>query len=229
MSVPLTEAGWKAVATKFKIKDNGLDKALTDYQKLPADGPAKVGYDKYLDLSDKRTKSLKEVQRFAGALLKTKEAAANKDVAKYLKDLDAACVSEEQATAKGMAEVQTQVKKNDQEAKAREDFLKHPDPKNLKIVYDIGYNDGATGDKNLSQYFAKWPPYQAKYIEGYRDGQQKVKLAVGAGAGNQGPSMSSVSKEEVERAKQYAADKARRKAFIQYLNEWWNTTLPEDM
>jgi hypothetical protein len=37
MSKYLTESGWKAVVLKFKVADNGLQKALAGYEKLPAD------------------------------------------------------------------------------------------------------------------------------------------------------------------------------------------------
>ena len=33
----LTESGWKATASKFKIKDNGLQRALAAYEKLDDD------------------------------------------------------------------------------------------------------------------------------------------------------------------------------------------------
>jgi hypothetical protein len=41
--------------------------------------------------------------------------------------------------------------------------------------------------------------------------------------------MGPISKEQVERNEQYTRDRARRKEFIQYLNEQWGTVLPEDM
>jgi hypothetical protein len=224
MSVALTEAGWKTVASKFKIKDNGLDKALSDYQKLPLDHAPKLGYDKFLEVSDKRSKALKEVQRLAASLLKEKPVAANKDVTKYLKDLDAACVSEEKVLAKDIADVQAEVKKNEKDAADREEARKHPDPKMLEVFYHLGYNDGRSLKSNQGRLFANAPPFQAKYNEGYNDGR-KIQFV----PANQGPSMSPISKEDEERSKQYTKDKARRKEFVKYLNEWWGTVLPEDM
>jgi hypothetical protein len=241
MSVALTEAAWKTVATKFKIKDNGLGKALSDYQKIPTDGAPKVGNDKYLEFSDKRIKALKEVQRLDGALSKAKEVAANKDVGKYLKDLDTACVAEEQATSKQVAEVQDRVKKEKDDDAALEKAMKNPDSKMLKIVFDIGYDDGYKGERNVSGLFAKSPPLLSKYVEGYNRGKKAAdddcKVGGSGGAAidlskvgqNQGPSMRSISKEEMERAKEYDRQRAARKEFIKYLNDQWGFVLPEDM
>lgn len=70
-----TEQGWKAVASKHKIKDNGLLKALIDYQKLAE------------DQYDGRLAAAALVSKLAGALRKDKQVAANTSVVKYLADL----------------------------------------------------------------------------------------------------------------------------------------------
>ena len=41
--------------------------------------------------------------------------------------------------------------------------------------------------------------------------------------------MKAISKEDEDRYKAYARRKQARKEFIQYLNEWWGTRLPEDL
>jgi hypothetical protein len=136
----LTEAGWKAVALKYKIKDNGLQKALADYEKLPLDGAPLIGYAKFIEVSEKRDKALKEVQRLVGLLLKAKEVADNKDATKYLKDVDAACHSEDLAISKEIAEVKEQEKKA-----AAAAAKAHPDPKMLSTAFNIGLDDGLNG------------------------------------------------------------------------------------
>jgi len=74
----LTQSGWKSISDKFKIKDNGLQRALAAYEKLD-----ETKYDECL-------KCLPSIQNLAAALRKTKEVAASKDTSKYLSDLMAA-------------------------------------------------------------------------------------------------------------------------------------------
>lgn len=83
----LSDAGWKAVATKFKIKDNGLQRALADYQKLPEE--------KY----DERLKCIGLVCQHAAGLTKAKDAAAQSEVVKYLDTVADAADSEKSAIA----------------------------------------------------------------------------------------------------------------------------------
>jgi peptidoglycan hydrolase-like protein with peptidoglycan-binding domain len=71
----LTESGLKAILSKHKIKDNGLQKALAAYDKLQDDA-----HDECLD-------QLAQIGKLATALKKAKEAAANKAVVDYLEDL----------------------------------------------------------------------------------------------------------------------------------------------
>src|SRR6266699_2354330 len=68
----LTESGWKAISTKFKVKDNGLLRALWTYEKLSD------------DKFDERLKAIVQVAALAGSLRRAKEVAALPEVAKYL-------------------------------------------------------------------------------------------------------------------------------------------------
>jgi hypothetical protein len=87
----LTENAWKAVAAKFKVKDNGLQRALASYEKLHDDQLAE------------RLKALESVDRFAGTLKKTKEVAAVPEVVKYLAEVLGAVDAEQREIAKARA------------------------------------------------------------------------------------------------------------------------------
>src|ERR1043165_9123506 len=89
----LTEAGWKTTAAKFKIKDNGLQRALADYQKVDDDD------------HDGQIEAIEEITKLATTLKKTKEVAAASAVAKYLGDLlgTAECQQREVGKAKAIA------------------------------------------------------------------------------------------------------------------------------
>jgi len=79
----LTESGWKATAEKCKVKDNGLQRALSAYEKLDDDE------------HDDRLKAIASVSQLAGALKKVKEVTAVPEVVKYLTDLISVTQSEE--------------------------------------------------------------------------------------------------------------------------------------
>src|SRR6266481_4521036 len=70
----LTEKGWKDLlaSCKGKIKDNGLQRALWAYEKLPED--------KY----DERLKRIVDVAAFAGNLRRAKDVSALPDAVKYV-------------------------------------------------------------------------------------------------------------------------------------------------
>jgi hypothetical protein len=74
----LTENGWKTMVQKFKVKDNGLQKALSVYEKLADD---KV---------EERLKAIAAVTQLANVLKKAKEVAPLPDAVKYLTNLLAA-------------------------------------------------------------------------------------------------------------------------------------------
>jgi hypothetical protein len=71
----LTENGWKVIVQKFKVKDNGLQKALAAYEKLDE---AKFA---------ERLKAIAAVAQLATNLQKAREIAALKDVDNYLDEM----------------------------------------------------------------------------------------------------------------------------------------------
>ena len=74
----LSENGWKAVSLKFKVKDNGLQKALANYEDTDEQ-----------DL-DGRLKCVATVSQLAGALKKGKDGPRAPEVAKYLANVTSA-------------------------------------------------------------------------------------------------------------------------------------------
>src|SRR5579859_1249935 len=108
----LTENSWKAVAAKFKIKDNGLQKALAIYEKLDE------------EKFDERTKAVGGISQFVAALKKDKATAAIPDVVKHLTNVASAAAAEqtEIAKAKAIAEksAAAAAKKADEAAKQGE-------------------------------------------------------------------------------------------------------------
>ena len=87
----LTENGWKAIALKFKVKDNGLQKALTAYERLDETE------------HDLRLKGITSICQLAVALKKDKAVATLADVTKYLTSLVAAAEDEKGELAKAKA------------------------------------------------------------------------------------------------------------------------------
>jgi len=77
----LTENGWKAVAQKSKIKDNGLQRALAAYERIDDDE------------HEDRLKAIATVNQLAGSLGRSKEVAAVPAVVNYLDDLLSAAES----------------------------------------------------------------------------------------------------------------------------------------
>jgi peptidoglycan hydrolase-like protein with peptidoglycan-binding domain len=88
MGNPLTESGLKAVLTKHKIKDNGLQKALAAYAKLDDNA------------HDDCLSGIAQVSKLAEALKKSKEVKSNDDVTDYLDEVLAAASSEEKDVEK---------------------------------------------------------------------------------------------------------------------------------
>src|SRR5580765_3545296 len=87
----LTESGWKATASKYKIKDNGLQRALAAYEKLDDDE------------HDDRIEGIDSVSKLAGALKRAREVAAAPDVVEYLDDVIDAAESEKREITKAKA------------------------------------------------------------------------------------------------------------------------------
>ena len=92
----LGDAGWKDLASKNKLKDNGLAKSL---EKLK-----RVGDDDH----DDQAKILEEVVRLAAALKKDKAVAAAPAVVKYLGEVQGDADSAQREVAKSRAEQQTE-------------------------------------------------------------------------------------------------------------------------
>ncbi len=90
----LTESGLKAILSKHKIKDNGLQKALATYDKLDDDA------------HDDCLQTIAQISKLAAALKKVKDVAANKAVAEYLEDLMDAADSQEKEVAKEKADAE---------------------------------------------------------------------------------------------------------------------------
>jgi hypothetical protein len=87
----LTENGWKAIAVKSKVKDNGLQRALAAYEKLDEDE------------HEDRIKGISTVSQLAGALKRAREVAAAPEVGDYLDDVVGAAESEKREIIKAKA------------------------------------------------------------------------------------------------------------------------------
>jgi hypothetical protein len=113
----LTESGWKGLALKFKVKDNGLLRALGNYEKIPDH--------KYAE----RLKAIASVSQLGSSLQKDAHVADVPIVCRYLDDvIDAAdeeegeiskakALAEKSAKAEAMAEkdADAETKKREQE------------------------------------------------------------------------------------------------------------------
>src|SRR5215467_5677886 len=87
----LTENGWKTVAQKSKIKDCGLQRALSAYERLDDDQHAE------------KLKAVAAVIQVATAQKKAKDAATVPDIAKYLTNLIAAAQAEQRELTQAKA------------------------------------------------------------------------------------------------------------------------------
>jgi hypothetical protein len=103
----LSDTGWKDIATKSKVKDNGLLKALEKLKRLGDDD------------HDEATKVLDEIGKLAGLLRKDKAVAAVPAAAKYIAELPGEAQSVAREIAKAKAEHEkAQKAKADAEKKA---------------------------------------------------------------------------------------------------------------
>src|SRR5215470_12812142 len=84
----LTQNGWRAVVQKYKVKDNGLLRALADYENVDEKDHAE------------KLKAVAKVNQLAANLEKVKEVAANKPVMEYLDDVQDAADEEQRELAK---------------------------------------------------------------------------------------------------------------------------------
>ena len=107
----LSDAGWKDVAAKSKVKDNGLLKALEKLKRLGDDD------------HDETTKVLDEVGKLAGLLKKDKAVAATPAAAKYVAEV----IGEAQAAARDVAKAKAE---HDKAQKAKAEAEKKAAAKN---------------------------------------------------------------------------------------------------
>ena len=92
----LTENGWKTIALKSKVKDNGLGKALAAYEHLEE------------TKHDERLQRIAVIGQLAVALKKAKEVAPLAEVAKYLSSLITAAEAEKSELNKAKAQAAKQ-------------------------------------------------------------------------------------------------------------------------
>jgi hypothetical protein len=101
----LTEKGWKATAAKYKVKDNGLERALALYEKLEQEEVTE------------RLKATASIAQLAGSLKKLKEISGLPEVTKYLSDLSNAAESSRKQLEVAAAKAATEVKEREAQQK----------------------------------------------------------------------------------------------------------------
>ncbi len=87
----LAPNAWKAIAAKCKVQNNDLQQALAEYDKLEDEE------------HDDLLECIADIKSAAAAYKKSKEAAANKDLVKYLTDVLSAADSEQRDVSKDKA------------------------------------------------------------------------------------------------------------------------------
>src|SRR5882724_8075140 len=92
----LMESGWKTLASKWKVKDNGLQRTLAAYENLE-----EKDY-------DERLKTITAISKLADALTKNDYVADVPVVSKYLDQVVDAADSEQREIAKEKAQAQKQ-------------------------------------------------------------------------------------------------------------------------
>jgi hypothetical protein len=113
----LSDAGWKDVAAKAKVKDNGLLKSLEKLKRLGDDD------------HDETTKVLDDVGKFAALLKKDKAVAATPAVAKYVAEV----IGEAQAAARDVAKAKAEHDKAQKKANADDEDEATPDLLTTKL------------------------------------------------------------------------------------------------
>ena len=103
----LSDGGWKDVASKNKIKDNGLLKILMEHKRLDQ------------DKHDDVLASLEQIIKLSSSLKKSKEVASASGAAKYIADLSDAAETDRRAVLKAKAEADKKGK-TDADAAKRE-------------------------------------------------------------------------------------------------------------
>ena len=97
----LSERGWKDLAQKFKLKDNGLQRALSVYEKLPQEKHAE------------RLKTIGSVCALAGNLKRAPDVAAIPRAANYLADVVSAAESDRKQIQAAAAKANAEAKKRE--------------------------------------------------------------------------------------------------------------------
>ena len=103
----LSDSGWKDLASKNKIKDNGLLKVLADHKRLAED--------KHDDVLD----SLDEILKLATQLKKAKDVAAAPGAAKYVAEVIDAAESDRRVAIKAKADADKANAKAEADKKAK--------------------------------------------------------------------------------------------------------------
>jgi hypothetical protein len=88
MNKALMENGWQSVVRKYKIKDNGLQRALGTYEDADEDDHAE------------QLKGIAKINQLAVALQRDRDIAGNKDVMDYLDDIQDAADAEQKEISK---------------------------------------------------------------------------------------------------------------------------------
>ena len=94
----LSDKAWKDLASKNKVKDNGLLKALADYRRLDDDEHGEV------------LECLDEIVKLGTKLQKAKDVSADVSVVEYLSDMLDAAESDQRVVTKAKAEADKEAK-----------------------------------------------------------------------------------------------------------------------
>jgi hypothetical protein len=140
MSKILAESGLKAVLSKHKIKDNGLQKALASYEKLDDNA------------HDDCLTGIAQVSKLATALKKVKEVASNKDVASYLEDLISAAQSEEKDVEKARSAAAKQDAATQKNAQKKEEEEEEENGDEENEAEDEEEEEGDYGERLLTAF-----------------------------------------------------------------------------
>ena len=108
VSKALSDSGWKDVAAKNKIKDNGLLKLLADHKRIDE------------SKHDEAIASLDQIVKLAAQLKKAKDVGAAAAAAKYVNEIADAAEADRRAVLKAKAEAEKKAKAEAEAAKKQE-------------------------------------------------------------------------------------------------------------
>jgi len=152
----LTENGWKAIIAKNRIKDNGLQRALADYQKADEDDHAA------------QLKGIAKINQLAAALQKNKDLEGNNAVINYLDDVQEAADAEQREIAK----TKMTADKAESEAEKRE---KAEDVYEAKLMATLNKLKGSNG-ASFEFMFCDGPDQSAVVVAPTISAQHKQQL-----------------------------------------------------